>query len=65
MNLLRQHAEHQYANELAALGKTDTKTRPPNWKLSPWAVATYLLGGKLEDGTVITPKYIGDRRVAE
>ena len=65
MNLLRQHAEHQYADELAALAKADSKTRPPNWKLSPWAVATYLLGGKLEDGTVITPKYIGDRRVIE
>ena len=65
MNLLRQHAEHQYADELAALAKSDTKTRPPNWKLSPWAVATYVLGGQLEDGTAITPKYIGDRRVIE
>ena len=65
MNLLRQHAEQQFADELAALAKADTKTRPPNWKLSPWAVATYLLGGKLDDGTVITPKYIGDRRVIE
>lgn len=65
MNLLRQHAEHQYAEELAALARSDTRTRPPNWKLSPWAVATYLLGGQLEDGTVITAKYIGDRRVIE
>ena len=65
MNLLRQHAEQQFADELAALAKADTKTRPPNWKLSPWAVATYVLGGKLDDGTVITPKYIGDRRVIE
>jgi len=65
MNLLRQHAEHQYADELAALATSDTKTRPPNWKLSPWAVATYVLGGQLEDGTTIIPKYIGDRRVIE
>jgi MoxR-like ATPase len=65
MNLLRQHAENQYAAELAALAQSDTKTRPPNWKLSPWAVATYVLGGQLEDGTVVTPKYIGDRRVIE
>jgi MoxR-like ATPase len=65
MNLLRQHAEHQYADELAALATSDTKTRPPNWKLSPWAVATYVLGGTLEDGTIIIPKYIGDRRVIE
>ena len=65
MNLLRQHAEHQYAEELAALARSDTRPRPPNWKLSPWAVATDLLGGQLEDGTVITPKSIGDRRVIE
>ena len=65
MNLLRQHAEQQFADELAALARADTKTRPPSWKLSPWAVATYVLGGKLEEGTVITPKYIGDRRVIE
>jgi len=65
MNLLRQHAEQQFADELAALAKADTKTRPPNWKLSPWAVASYVLGGKLDDGTVISPKYIGDRRVIE
>jgi MoxR-like ATPase len=65
MNVLRQHAEQQFADELAALAKADTKPRPPKWNLSPWAVATYLLGGKLEDGTVITPKYIGDRRLIE
>ena len=62
---LRQHAEAQFAQELKALAKLDSKPRPPNWKLSPWAVAEYLLGGKLEDGTVITPKYIGDRRLME
>ncbi|KPV48094.1 ATPase, partial [Kouleothrix aurantiaca] len=35
------------------------------WKLSPWAVATYLLGGTLPDGTAISPKYIGQRRLIE
>jgi MoxR-like ATPase len=64
-NQLRQHAEHQYADELKALAKADAKSRPPRWKLSPWAVATYLLGGTLDDGTVITAKYIGDRRLIE
>jgi MoxR-like ATPase len=64
-NVLRQHAEHQYADELDALAKVDTRQRPPNWKLSPWAVTMYLLGGALDDGTVITPKYIGNRRVIE
>jgi MoxR-like ATPase len=63
--LLRQHAEHQFADELKALAHADSKSRPPNWKLSPWAVATYLLGGTLEDGVPITPKYIGDRRLIE
>jgi MoxR-like ATPase len=33
--------------------------------LSPWAVATYVLGGALPDGTQITPKYIGERRLIE
>ena len=64
-NQLRQHAEQQFAEELKALAKNESKPRPPNWKLSPWAVATYLLGGTLDDGTVITPKYIGDRRLIE
>jgi MoxR-like ATPase len=63
--LLRQHAEQQFAAELAALAKADTKPRPPSWKLSPWAAATYLLGGTLDDGTVISPKYVGDRRLIE
>jgi len=34
------------------------------WKLSPWAVVTYLLGGEA-DGVTITPKYIGSRRLIE
>lgn len=63
--LLREHAEQQYADELAALARHDGRTRPPNWKLSPWAVATYLLGGTLPDGTAISPKYIGQRRLIE
>ena len=58
--VLRQHAEQQYAEELAELGKQDTRQRPPNWKLSPWAVKTYLMGGTLENGFVISPKYIGN-----
>lgn len=61
---LRAHAEQQFAEELAALAKADNKPRPPNWKLSPWAVSTYLLGGDAE-GMKITPKYIGQRRVIE
>jgi MoxR-like ATPase len=63
--LLRDHAEQQFAEELDALIKTDDRPRPPNWKLSPWAVSTYLLGGKLNNGFEITPKYIGNRRLIE
>ena len=45
LNLLREHAEQQYAAELQALAQADTRPRPPNWRLSPWAVATYVLSG--------------------
>ncbi|MDT8915322.1 AAA family ATPase [Amycolatopsis sp. PS_44_ISF1] len=63
--VLRPHAEQEYAGELAALAAADDRTRPPSWRLSPWAVVTYLLGGRLEDGTEITPKYVGPRRLVE
>jgi MoxR-like ATPase len=62
--VLRRHAEEQYADELAALMEADDRPRPPKWKLSPWAVATYVLGGKA-GGREITPKYIGKRRTVE
>jgi MoxR-like ATPase len=62
--VLRAHAEQQYADELTALERADDHPRPPSWRLSPWAVVTYLLGGEA-DGTVITPKYIGERRLVE
>ncbi|GAA5086643.1 MoxR-like ATPase [Thermocatellispora tengchongensis] len=60
-NVLRPHAEDQYAEELAILAKSDDRPRPPGWRLSPWAVTTYILG----DGDQITPKYIGPRRIVE
>ena len=63
--LLREHAEQQYADELRALAEQDDRPRPPNWMLSPWAVATYVLGGTLDDGFVVSPKYIGSRRLVE
>lgn len=64
-NILRAHSEQQFAAELAELARNDSRQRPPNWKLSPWAVTTYLLGGKLDSGAVITPKYMGNRRIIE
>lgn len=63
--LIRPHAEQQFAHELGALKASDGGVRPPNWQLSPSAVVTYLLGGTSADGTVITPKYIGPRRLME
>ena len=63
--VLRAHAEQEYAGELAALAAADDRPRPPQWRLSPWAVTTYLMGGTLDDGTVITPKYVGARRLME
>ncbi len=64
-NVIRAHAEQQYAEELSALAAVDTRPRPPSWRLSPCAVATYILGGTLENGVSITPKYIGSRRLIE
>jgi len=64
-DVLRAHAEQQHADELAALVKADDRPRPPNWKLSPWAVATYVLGGEAPDGAPISPKYLGSRRLIE
>jgi MoxR-like ATPase len=64
-SVLRQHAEEEYAEELAALIKDDKKPKPPNWLMSPAAVLTYLTGGTLDSGMTITPKYIGNRRLLE
>jgi hypothetical protein len=64
-NVLRSPAEEVYAAELAALASADAHPRPARWKLSPWAVATYVLGGTLDDGTEVAPKYFGDRRLVE
>jgi MoxR-like ATPase len=62
--VLRQHAEQQFAAELEALAAADDRARPPSWRLSPWAVVTYLLGGEA-GGVEIQPKYIGERRLVE
>jgi MoxR-like ATPase len=62
---LRQHAEQEYRTELAALAAGDDRPRPPGWRLSPMAVVTYLLGGVAGDGTEITPKYVGAKRLVE
>jgi MoxR-like ATPase len=63
--ILRQHAENQFGEEIQALKEIDDKPKPVNWQLSPWAVLQYLLGGKLQNGTQITPKYFGQERLVE
>ncbi len=64
-NILRAYAEQQFAHELAELKQQDTGLRPPNWVLSPVAVVTYLMGGRLANGFEVSPKYIGQRRLME
>ncbi len=63
--ILRAHAENEFAEELATLAKSDDKPRPPGWRLSPWGVRTYLLGGTLPDGFEVSAKYIGNARLIE
>ncbi|PBQ32677.1 ATPase [Sphingobacteriaceae bacterium] len=64
-NVIRQHAELQFAQELEELKKQDSGTRPPNWILSPQSVVTYLMGATLKNGFEISPKYIGNKRLIE
>ncbi|QHS61682.1 ATP-binding protein [Chitinophaga agri] len=64
-NILRQHAEQLFLEELEELKKQDNEKRPYNWVLSPQSVVTYLLGGTLKNGFEIQPKYIGNRRLIE
>lgn len=63
-DILRQPAEVTWDQELKALQSVEG-TRPQGWQMTPKAVVTYLLGGKAPDGTEISAKYIGDRRLIE
>jgi MoxR-like ATPase len=62
---LRMPAEELYAGELKALIAGDSGHRPSGWSLSPRLVVTYLMGGAAADGTIISPKYVGDKRLIE
>jgi MoxR-like ATPase len=62
--MLRAPAEVMYAEELDELIRSDTHPKPPNWRMSPRAVRTYICGGKA--GTKeISAKYIGQPRLVE
>jgi MoxR-like ATPase len=63
--LMRPHAEQEHARSSRRSPASTTSPEPPSWKLSPWAVVTYVLGGTLDDGTEISPKYVGSRRLVE
>src|ERR1051326_1483553 len=62
---IRLSAEELYSHELSAIAAGDKLLRPTNWHLSPKAVVTYILEGKAADGTPISAKYIGNRRLME
>jgi len=64
-NALRQHAEQLFAQELEELQKQDSGRKPANWRLTPQAVVTYLMGGTLANGFEVGPKYIGSRKLME
>ncbi|MEM7690521.1 MAG: AAA family ATPase [Pseudomonadota bacterium] len=61
----RLSAEEIYAAELNALKKDDDRTRPANWAMSPQAAVDYIMGGTARDGTPISAKYVGNRRLIE
>jgi MoxR-like ATPase len=62
---LRRSAEAIYAHEIKALAAEDDRPRPAQWRLSPQAAVTYLMGGKTKSGVEVTAKYIGNRRLIE
>lgn len=64
-NVLRQHAEEQFSNEIEELKKQDTGKKPENWHLTPKSVVDYLMGIQLKNGFEVSPKYIGNRRLME
>lgn len=63
-DILRLPAEELYKKELEALIKNEKDPVPPGWKMSPRSALTYIMGGK-SGKTVITPKYMGDKRLVE
>ena len=64
-NVVRRHAEEEFAEELAALVEEDEGYKPSNWKLSPKSVKLFILGGKTPKGKEISPKYFGPERLIE
>jgi len=63
-DMLRLPAEQTFAVELQAL-RADPGPKPQGWAMSPRAAVTYLMGGKAADGTAISVKYVGNKRLIE
>ncbi len=63
-NMLRQPAEHLFAQEIEELIRQDRHPKPTGWQMSPRSVFTYIVGGKCGSMT-ITPKYVGYDRLVE
>ena len=63
-DIQRLPAEQLYEKEIRTLIANESDPVPAGWQMSPRSVLTYLMGGKSGD-TVITPKYMGDRRLME
>src|ERR1043165_826472 len=63
--------EQVWANELAFLAGWDTGAKPPNWKLTPRAVVTFIVGSRGEalrgagGSMTIAEKFVGDRALVE
>lgn len=55
--ILRQAAEHKYADELARLKDSDKGAKPVGWQLSAHAVRKFILG---DDKLDISKKFYGD-----
>lgn len=63
-DIMRQPAEILFREELEALRKADTGKIPAGWQMSPQSVLTFIVGGKAGK-KIITPKYIGNKRLIE
>lgn len=60
----RMPAEQLFQDEIEALMKAEKNPIPTGWKMSQKSVLTYIVGGKV-GRKVITPKYIGHKRLVE
>ncbi|MGN0294799.1 MAG: AAA family ATPase [Lachnospiraceae bacterium] len=63
-NVQRLPAEQLFQEEIEQLIDNETNPVPTGWKMSPRSVLTYICGGKVGN-RIITPKYIGSRRLVE